>query len=83
MAQHQSSHEALMLDLLRSEGMMTMEQVAAKLPRLSWGELFLAVDRLSRRGELVIRRQGFDYELRVGAPHRGMESESTPAHPDR
>jgi len=32
---------------------------------LSWSELFHAVDSLSRRGAIVLKRHGFDYELRA------------------
>ena len=58
-----SSKEALILEILASTGPQTMEQAIAKLPDLGWNELFYAVDNLSRRGEIILRRQGFEYEL--------------------
>lgn len=63
-----SSHEALVLAALRSNEALTMEQMKEVLPQLSWWELFRAVDELSRRGDLILRRKGFDYELQAGIP---------------
>lgn len=63
MATPKPEKEALILDLLRRAGRLTMEQAAADLPELSWSELFSTVDSLSRRGVIQLQRRGFDYEL--------------------
>jgi hypothetical protein len=60
-------HEALVLDILLTADRLTMDELIQKVPELSWNELFLAVDRLSRRGVISLRRCGFDYELSL--PH--------------
>jgi hypothetical protein len=73
-----SSHEALILSTLQSGDALTMEQVKARLPQLNWWEVLHAVDVLSRRGEIILRRKGFDYELQVGAPSRRGESSIHP-----
>jgi len=67
--------EATVLAELGSTETVTMDQLMVRLPQLSWTELFCAVDALSRRGEIRIRRRGFDYELSV--PGRYGEREHT------
>ncbi|HSE58062.1 MAG TPA: hypothetical protein VLA99_05110 [Nitrospiraceae bacterium] len=65
MQQDDSSADALILDLLAQDAAhpLTIEEVAAMLPELSWAELLQAVDRLSRRRRIVLSRQGFTYLL--------------------
>ncbi|TAJ07350.1 MAG: hypothetical protein EPO61_15450 [Nitrospirae bacterium] len=63
-----SDKELLLLDLLARTGCMTVEQVAATLPELTWCELFHMIDDLSRSGAIVLQRKGFAYELRSGLP---------------
>ncbi len=60
--------EALVLGLVARAGSLTIEQVAAELPELTWSELFHTIDDLSRRGAIVLRRKGFIYELRARLP---------------
>jgi len=55
--------EVLILSLLNSVEILTMEQVVELLPELSWVDVFRAVDALSRRGTIILRRRGFDYEV--------------------
>ncbi|HJR77136.1 MAG TPA: hypothetical protein VJ805_09180 [Nitrospiraceae bacterium] len=57
------ANEAVVLDLLRRERSMRLEVVVALLPQLSWNQVFHCVDVLSRRGEIILLRRGFDYEL--------------------
>lgn len=59
-----SHDETLVLSLVRSMGALTMDQVVAHLPQLSWNQIFQTVDSLSRAGAILLRRRGFDYELR-------------------
>jgi hypothetical protein len=63
MSIHSSRSEALILDALRGEDPILLEQITVRIPELSWNELFQAVDTLSRRGDLVLRRSGFAYYL--------------------
>lgn len=68
MADHRSRFETLILDVLQStREPLTMDEILARLPELKWGEVFLTVDALSRRGDILLRRKGFDYELRCGS----------------
>lgn len=56
-------HENCILSLLQSSDVLTFDQVIDKLPELSWSEVFHAVDALSRRGSILLRRRGCEYEL--------------------
>ena len=45
----------------------SLEELTQRLPDLSWSEVFLEVDRLSRSGQLVLTQSGmrFTTTLRV------------------
>lgn len=55
--------EVLVLDLLGTAKTVTIEQAVELLPELSWIDVFRAVDALSRRGTIILRRRGFTYEV--------------------
>lgn len=55
--------EGLILDLLGLRKSLTLEQVVTLLPELSWNQVFRTVDELSRRGEIILLRRGFEYEI--------------------
>lgn len=56
--------EQLILERLREGRRITVEAVGALVPELSWAQLFLAIDRLSRLGSVELRRQGCTYTVR-------------------
>lgn len=77
MSHHESVHyapEAMVLAELESGNAVTVDQLMVRLPQLTFGELFLALDALSRRGEVFMRRRGFEYE--VSAPKSSSKAES-------
>ncbi len=55
--------ERLILDRLRFNRRFTVEELLGEIPELSWAQLFLAIDVLSRRGVIQLRRQGFTYTV--------------------
>ncbi len=66
---HTAPHKkALVLGLLDRAGSLTIEQLAAELPELTWSELFHTIDSLSRSGAITLQRKGFIYELRARLP---------------
>lgn len=69
MAVYDNKRETLVLDLLQREPTLRLDQVVAHLPELTWNQVFQTVDLLSRRGAILVRRQGFEYEVRVGHQH--------------
>ena len=58
-----SNPETLVLSAVQSRRKLSLDQAVNALPQLSWSELFHSVDSLSRRGAIVLKRHGFDYEL--------------------
>jgi len=68
MSNQQSPREDLVLHLLESSSTpLTLEEVTERLPQLSWNQVFLAIDVLSRRGGITLKKRGYEYE--VSAPH--------------
>ncbi len=67
MASQNELNEATILHLLREERSIKLERLVALLPQLSWNQVFQCVDSMSRRGEIILFRRGFDYEI---APDR-------------
>jgi hypothetical protein len=59
-----STPESRLLDLLRDRELYTVEEVMEEAPEFSWAQLFVAMDSLSRRGMVELRREGFVYWLR-------------------
>ena len=49
--------EAAIIDMLRQRGPCCQDEVVAYLRNFSWGEIFGAVDRLSRNGRVVLLHQ--------------------------
>lgn len=56
--------EDLVLNQLQDDRRCTVDEILLQLPELSWAQLFLAMDILSRRGDVELRRQGFTYTLK-------------------
>ena len=64
MPDQQLQREDLVLHLLRgSSAPLTCEDISLRLPQLTWNQVFLAVEALSRRGDIILKRQGYDYEV--------------------
>jgi hypothetical protein len=49
--------EKAIIDMLRQRGPCCLDDVVVYLRNFSWGEVFGAVDRLSRNGRVVLLRQ--------------------------
>jgi DNA-binding MarR family transcriptional regulator len=52
---HESPSEARLVTALRRSGPQTIEALSS-ISGLSWSQVFLAVDRLSRAGEVALQR---------------------------
>jgi len=68
MATQNDMNEAMVLNLLRIRQCLKLEQVVALLPQLSWNQVFQCVDSLSRRGDIILLRRGFDYVIARPSP---------------
>jgi hypothetical protein len=71
-----AEQESAIMDLLRASGRLTVEEIAEQIPDLSWSQLFLAVDVLSRTGEVILWREGFTYTLEAAKPAPVLETAS-------
>jgi hypothetical protein len=54
--------EVLILDVLQSSRRpLPIEEIVGRLPDLGWNQVFLAVDSLSRKGLINLKRQAYSY----------------------
>lgn len=60
--------EEAVLNMLHRYEVLELEDLIISRPDFSWGQLFLAVDRLSRTNVIVLSRSGLSYQLRL-LPH--------------
>ncbi len=52
---HLTTVEQAILQDLERRGPCTMDELAQRLPDLSWNQVFTSVDQLSRRDQLTLR----------------------------
>jgi len=59
--------EEAIIEKLRS-GPCSFDEVVTHLPNFSWGEIFVAIDCMSRDGQVFLRQTGFSaYEISLGS----------------
>jgi hypothetical protein len=58
--------ENAIVEKLQQGGPCCLDDVVQFLPNSSWGEIFLAVDRMSRNGRLSLLQMGYStYQIRL------------------
>jgi len=73
MVQALSIESAIHQQLARA-GTCSLDELAALLPDYSWGQVFSAVDRLTRDGTVILKHQApFRYLLSL-VPRRSIEA---------
>ena len=55
--------ESQILIQINEQEVVSLDALTSLLPQYSWSQVFHAVDRLARRGTIVLRRHRFDYTL--------------------
>jgi hypothetical protein len=61
--------EEAIIEKLRS-GPCCFDEVVTGLPNFSWGEIFVAVDGMSRDGRVFLRQLGYStYQISLGSRH--------------
>lgn len=56
-------------EMLRKTSPCCLDDLVTYLPNLSWGEVFVAVDRMSRDGRLLLRQLGYSsYQVTLVSP---------------
>ena len=74
--------QELVLHRLEDGREHTVEELIELTPGMSWAQLFIAMDNLSRCGSVELRRRGFTYWLRKAEPPvEGAERTDAAAHP--
>jgi hypothetical protein len=60
--------EEAIVGKLRDSGPCCLDDVVTYLPNFSWGEVFSAVDRMSRNGRLLLHQYGYSaYQVSLGS----------------
>ena len=57
--------EEAVLNMLQQSEVFLMEDLVVGQPDFSWAQLFLAIDRLSRKNLIAVHRMGMSYEIRL------------------
>ncbi len=74
--------EAAVLDMLQRTGPCSLDDLVRFLPNLCWGEVFVAVDRMSGDGRVLVRQSRYmSYEIRLPpqlASHRSPSRQEEP-----
>ncbi len=66
MATRHSDTEQAVLKMLQQHNVMMLDEVLMTgQPDFTWSEVFLAIDRLSRKQEIALSRRGSTYQLTV------------------
>ena len=59
--------EEAIVGKLRNDGPCCLDEVVTGLPSFSWGQIFVAVDCMSRDGRICLRQLGHStYEISLG-----------------
>jgi len=56
--------EYAVLNMLQRDEVIMMEDLITGRPEFSWAQLFLAIDRLSRKNLIALHRIGLSYQIR-------------------
>lgn len=76
--------EQSILNMLRRYEVLMMEDLIIGRPDFSWAQLFLAIDRLSRKNMIALRRVGLSYQIgpmnQEWTIGRGQHNEEPAAH---
>lgn len=60
--------EKAIVEKLQNGGPCCLDDVVTSLPNFNWGEVFSAVDRMSRDGRVLLRQNGFStYQVALKA----------------
>ena len=57
--------DEVVLNMVQRYEVLMMEDIIIGRPDFSWAQLFLAIDRLSRKNLITLRRIGRSYQIRT------------------
>ena len=63
----ESTHNAdeVVLNMLQRYGTLMMDDLITERPKFSWAQLLLAIDRLSGKNLISLRRVSLSYQIRL------------------
>jgi hypothetical protein len=77
------SAEEVVIEALQRNGPCCLDELVRYLPNLSWGEVFVAVDQMSRDGRLLVRQLGYSYSsYEITLPPQ-LASPRSPSHGEK
>jgi len=54
--------DVVILDVLQSSRQpLTIEEIVDRIPLLGWNQVFLAVDSMSRKGLIILKRRAYSF----------------------
>jgi hypothetical protein len=63
-----TSTEEVVIEILQRTGPCSLDDLVRSLPYLTWGEVFVAVDRMSRKGRLWVQQLGYStYQIALSS----------------
>jgi len=65
MGSENTNADEVVLNMLQRYEVLMMEDLIIGRPDFSWAQLFLAIDRLSRKNLISLRRVGPSYQIRT------------------
>ena len=70
--------EEAIVEKLRNDGPCCFDEVVMSLPKFTWGQIFVAVDCMSRDGRLSLCQLGYStYQISLGSPLAHSSSASS------
>ena len=70
--------ESAIVDTLQKGGPCSLGDIVTSIPNSSWGEIFAAVDRMSRDGRLVLHQRSYSaYQVSLGSQFSHLMSGRT------
>ena len=70
--------EEAIIEKLRKGGPCCLDDVVTHLSSFGWGEIFIAVDRMSRDGRVVLHQRGYStYQISLGSQFVNSSSTSS------
>ena len=71
--------EQIISDKLQNTGPCFLDNLVTSLPALTWGEVFGAVDEMSRDGRVWLRQVGFSTYAVIPLPQRSTPNVQVPS----
>ena len=74
-----TSTEKVVIELLGRTGPCSLDDLVSFLPTLSWGDVFVTVDRMSRDGQVLVQQCGYS-TYQITLPSQQASLPHSPSH---